>query len=414
MKKLKPIFNFEFLILNCGRFFNRLVRPSFSDLSCVARRAKLEARKLKNQRNSKPSESRFRLSACGFTLVELLIAVAILAIIMPAMVLLLTKTRQSFSADEMHMQLKACNEQTINRVHLSLASNRHIFEGDAAGVSFLGRVQLMAGTPPVLTGSKLPILMSSTTGSLSPNSTGFLPANIGNSIFFLAYDAPQTYLPGAGKPASITTAPATLIANNSSAAPQTVIIDLYRFYYYYLSTTNPHSASSFPSYGLVEWQSIQYADYGQVSGISDSTLMANVSQGLMNQGVSFVVDPTAGAPASLFYDLQSGAYPTSDTARSITQYRYTVFRTPGNGILSGGFWYGISPNSSLWTQQTAAPAKVPLYASASSAFPGGFEVGLSGPNAGREVLLRSVLVAKGSAPKVEVDDMNTVVEARDE
>lgn len=355
-----------------------------------------------------------KLEEGGFTLIELMISVTILALVVPAMILLLNKTRQAFSADEMHMQLRAGNEQALNRVHLSLASNKHIYQGNAQGVSFLGTVRFAPGAPPVLAGSKLPISMGSTSGSLSPNSSGFVPTDIGNSLFFLAYDAPQTYLPGGGAAPLITFAPATIVGANQSGVTQTVIIDLYRFYYYYLSSANPHTVSSFPAYGLVEWQSIQYADYQELAAISDPTLQPNVTTALLSQGVSFSVDTTATAPASQFHDILAGGVAgTPDASVSITQYRYSFFRTPGNGILSSGYWYGISPNSSLWVQW-ASPAKIPLYATASSSFPGGFEVGLSGTSAGREVLVRSVLVAKGSTPKIEVDDMNSILEARDE
>lgn len=356
------------------------------------------------------------LSEKGFTLIELMISITVLALITPAMLLLLSKTRQAFAAEEMHMQLRSINEQTVNRIHLSLGSNRHLYEG-GSGVSFVGLAQFVAGTPPVLGGSQLPINMQTSSGSLSPNSPGFVPGNIGNSLFFLAYDAPQTYVPGGGQPVSISFAPATLTAVNQNGVTQTAIIDLYRFYYYYLTPTDPHNGPALPAYSLVEWQSIQYADYSEVSGISDGVLMGNVSQGLLNLGIKDLVDPTATAPASLFYDLQTGGvYPKPNTTLKIAPYRYSYLtKTPyGTGILSSGFLYGISPNSALWTQQTAAPAKVPEYASASTTFPGGFEVGLSGTTAGREIMLRSVLVAKGAAPKVEVDDMNTVVEARDE
>lgn len=373
---------------------------------------------MKNMKWSFPG--RKGLSEDGFTLVELMIAVAILAVITPAFLLLLSKTQQSFSAEEMHLQLRACNQQTINHIHIRLSAAKHIYQGDAAGVTFLGRVKFAAGAPSTLSGSRLPIAMASSSGSLSPNSPGFIPGDIGNSLFFLAYDSPQTFLPiTAGGAAVSTFAPATIFATNGAGRPQTVILDLYRFYYYYLSPKNPYAMPQAPTYNLVEWQSIQYADYQQLSTIGDTVLLGNVNNGLRGKGVSFAVDTTASVPVSLFYDVPSGQfYPTADAPLTITQYRATYLTRMafGTGVFGGsGFFYGISPNTSLWgTAGGPRVAAVPRFATAANPFPGGFEVGLTGTSAGREVMVRSVLVAKGAVPQIEGDDLNTIIEAKDQ
>lgn len=375
-------------------------------------------RGMKNRKRNSPG--REGLSEDGFTLVELMIAVAVLAVITPAFLLLLSKTQQSFSAEEMHLQLRSCNQQTINHIHIRLSAAKHIFQGDATGVTFLGRVKLAAGAPATLSGSRLPIAMASTSGSLSPNSAGFIPGDIGNSLFFLAYDSPQTFFPitGGGAPVS-TFAPATIFATNGAGQPQTVILDLYRFYYYYLSPQNPYAMPQAPTYNLVEWQSIQYADYQQLSTIGDTVLLGSVNNGLRSLGVSFAVDTTASVPVSLFYDIPSGQlYPTADAPLTIAQYRATYLTRMafGTGIFGGsGFFYGVSPNTSLWGSAGGPPSvTVPRYATAANPFPGGFEVGLTGTSAGREVMLRSVLVAKGAVPRIAADDLNSIIEARDQ
>jgi hypothetical protein len=56
---------------------------------------------------------------------------------------------------------------------------------------------------------------------------------------------------------------------------------------------------------------------------------------------------------------------------------------------------------------------VPLYGQANSVFPSGFEVAIVGQSAARSVLLRSVLVAKGTMKSIVGDECQLVVSARD-
>ncbi len=373
-----------------------------------------------------PAPSR-PLNEKGWTLIELMLVTALIAIITPAITYLFSKVSQGMAADEMHLQLQTLNEQTMLRIHERLVAGRHLFQADSSGLSYVSYVTLgmSANTKalyPILAGTQLATDQPATgTGSFSPSLA--VSQDFGNSILVGNYDTPQTF------GTNIYNAPATATysaANNyvtygaaNGGGQATQVIDLYRFTYYYLTSDNPRTPHGVPTYGLVEWQSIQFADYNELANISDFTLEGNVITWLETPGnvsptdktyaVNFAWDPTATDPVTAFYML-SGGTANSVPPQALTEGYVTYLTRTTSGLLSNGFFYGVSPNSSLWS---SVPATVPEYAAASSSFPGGFEVGMSGNAAGVEVMIRSLLVAKGAAPKVVWNDQTMVNNVRD-
>src|SRR5581483_10008686 len=319
-----------------------------------------------------------RLSEKGWTLVELMIVTALIGIITPAMTLLFMKVSQGFAADEMHTQLKTLNEQTLLRIHDRLLGSRHMYQDDAnhSGVSFIAAVSLTGTAPAVLAGSRPSDSQPSTIVSLSPNS-GSLPASFGNSLFFAAYDTPQTVaLAGGG--ATTFSAPITVSGANvtysiyAGSLPATVIVDVYRFFYYYLTQTNAKKIPGVNTYNLIEWQSIQYADWYEINNTytQDGGLGQAVVNYLTKTGpanfpggpITMALDTSQVVPSTAFYQLANGSYPASPVANPvITQYTWTNLTRVSSGLLSNGFNYGISGNTANWG---AAPLKVPLFTTA--------------------------------------------------
>ncbi len=362
----------------------------------------------------------------GWTLIELMMTVAMIGIITPAITFLFVKVNQGMAGDEMHTQMRALNEQTQLRLHEHLLSTKHLFQNDAS-VSFLGPVTLgmSAATKtsyPVLTGSLLPIAQPSlgtgAAGSFSP--TQAVTADFGNSLLFAAYDLPQT-INNLSYTAPLTVSGATVTYSDGS--PATVIVDLYRFYYYYLTTNNDHPIRGANAYRLVEWESGEYADYRQISGITDSALQGGIAKWLATPGkadpniityaITTAYDPTQTNPSNAFYALTTSspylaASPTGTPA--LTEAKVSFLTNINTGMLSSGFGYGISPNSSTWGDD---PLTVPLYGLAvGTTFPSGFETGISGSGVGTVVLTRCALVAKGGAPRVVYNDSTIVTNVR--
>jgi len=340
---------------------------------------------------------------------------------------------QGMAADEMHNQLITLNEQTQLRLHERLAAGRHLCQNDISGNAFLTKVTagLSSTTTaqyPVLGGSQLAVGQPP---AAAPTPSGFSPTNaiqadFGNCLLFGAYDGPQTF----GNPLKKYNAPATVYGAGITygvGGAATVVIDLYRFYYYYLTSKNDMAIRGVPTYRLVEWQSIQYADYNELNDISDSTLKqevvnwlatpGNASPGNASLAVTAAWDPTANDPTNLCFYSLSAATSTASPVNpvSITEAGVTALTRVSSGILSHGFQYGIAPNSGLFAD---CPAAVPQYAVTGSSgsatlFPGGFEVGIAGNSAGRQVLTRCLLVAKGAAPRVVWNDQTMVHNVRD-
>jgi prepilin-type N-terminal cleavage/methylation domain-containing protein len=372
------------------------------------------------------SPRRFKLGEKGFTLIEVMIVTALIGIIIPAMTLLFLKMNQGMAADEMHTQLQVLNEQTQLRLHERLVAGRHLCQGNASGNAYLtkvtaGRSAATNATYPVLGGSLLAQLQPTTgNGSFSPVTA--TQANFGNSLLIGIYDAPQTF----GNLSNVYAAPASVFGASITYGPgfgggaATIVIDLYRFYYYYLTTANPKALKNVASYRLIEWQSIQYADYNEIQDISDLTLKQAVITWLATPGnpspgnaaiaVTCAWDPTGTDPTTAFYQLKTNGTAPPINPASITEAFVTPLTHVSSGILSGGFNYGISSNSSGWKD---APATVPQFGVANASFPGGFEVGISGTSTGREVLTRCLLVAQGGTPKIVWNDQTMVHNVRD-
>ena len=375
---------------------------------------------------------RLRLSDKGWTLIELMLVTALIGIIVPSITALFTKLAQAMASDEMHLQLLTLNEQTQLRLHERLIAGRHLCQNNASGTAYLTKVTagLSSGTAtnyPVLGGSKLPLVQPF---APVPTPNTFSPvyatrANFGNCLLFAVYDFPQTF----GNPMKKYAAPATIAGAGityGAGGPATFIMNLYRFYYYYLTSANPKTIRGVATYRLMEWQSIQYADYNELADISDGTLRQEIinwlaTAGNVNPGSSVAVtcawDPTASDPTSnAFYSLSAATSVASPiNPGSIAEAVVTPLTRITSGILSQGFSYGIGPNEAMFAD---SPADVPQYAvsgtsGAATQFPGGFEVGVSGNSAGRQVLIRSLLVAKGAAPRVSWNDQTMVHNMRD-
>lgn len=366
-----------------------------------------------------------RLSEGGWTLIELMLVMAMIAIITPAMTYLFAKVTQGMASDEMHTQLQLGNQALLNRIQVRMAANRHFFMADTSGgVSFLTRLNLSTA-PSTLAGTTLSQPQTSTTGSLSPNVSGFQPTFVGNALLFGAYDAPQTifYNTAGTAPKIATAVPMTVTGasvTDMNGEQQTIIVDLYRFYFYYLTSQVTKQLYDTTAYSLIEWQSVQFPDWTEIVNYNDSVLQGNILAMLKASGLTTAWDPTQTDPSQAFVTFGGASYGTASTGVTGVNGTYTIpMETYYNvtkvqpGILSTGFRYGISPNSANWK---SAPVQVPLFATGAGAFPSGFEVAAGSNSSGRQVMLRSVWVAEGAnGGKVRAvyNDINMVDEIAD-
>lgn len=342
-----------------------------------------------------------RLACRGYTLVELLVAVAAFAIVVPAVTLVLVQVRQGMSADEASNQLLQTNQRALNRVHLALGQSKRLFQEDAVGSAFRARLDL-SGCPPPAADGRLPVIESD--GVLAPEAgpSDFRPASFGNSLLFVKSEGSRE-IEG-------------LV--DSLGNTETLRVDVYRFHYYYLTEENPRGLRNVPSYRLVEWKSGPYVDKSQVDAVligavPDPFKHKNLVQALVTDPdapVTYLLNTGAAAVTAAFHEMAADGSVSAEPDHVVAWEDCEPVTRMVTGLTGNTYRYGISPNSASWPD---APKVVPRFAAPNGAFPGGFEVGVVGPSGGRKVLLRSVLVAQGAFPHPRGNDLTLVTAVRD-
>jgi len=326
----------------------------------------------------------------GVTFVEVIIASSILSLISLAVAPMFNVAQQGFTTSEAKISLRTESQKVINKIGHQLAESKRLFENTPASKAFLDRVQLTSPSTSLL-GSRLPVLEE--TASLSPGSSLFVPTSVGNSLFFASRIEPKD-----------------LTILNSSAVNVTVRIDHYVFNYYFLGVDNSQEIGGQSKINLWEWHSVEYTDYTQMNGISDSTKRENAVQLLISSGVTHAFDPSATDVDSAFYTLETDGSISGDSAHAIVQDTASEMVDILTGMMGSGFKYGVSPNTGgtfthLYT--------VPEFATASDNFPSGFEVVAVGPNSTRQIFLRLVLVSEGAFKGYISNGTTLLVTARD-
>jgi prepilin-type N-terminal cleavage/methylation domain-containing protein len=329
-----------------------------------------------------------RRSDGGYTLVELMITVAIVGIMTASIIPLFKLAQYGLSSGESRSSLKTVGENSVNRIVHQLEQCKRIFENNASDNAFKSRAQL-TGLPSALTGSALPIIEEN--GGISPSTTTFVAGGVGNSLFFAAIDQPVT-----------------VSVADSALVTQTLRLDVYHFVYYYLGTDSGYIQTT-RKINLWEWQSVKYVDYNQIVGIVDATEKTHALTALSAAGYPYSWNPSTTTVTAAFFTIAGGALtaaPNHDIPEASGKQLISIV----TGILGSGYAYSISPNTSASFQTSAT---VPLFATASGLFPSGFEVVVVGPNSARQVFVRLVLVAAGGFKNINSQATTALVSARD-
>ncbi len=368
---------------------------------------------------------RKKINQRGWTIIELMMVVAIVGLIFPALTALFTYCYQGLATAEMHLSLKQLNEQIMLHLHERTTSSKHMFQNNttSGGLNFIGQIQ-MGAAPASVSFSKLPQAQSGTTVTFSP-AAGAVSSEFGDCLFYAAYDVPQT-IGGVAYTSPLTVSGATV--KDTAGKAVTMNLDVYRFYFDYLTSAGDMKpVHDMTSFWLAEWQSVQFVDAFELEDINstDNTLFKNVISWLTTgsnfpsgQGITLAWDPTQTPMQNgtnfAFYDL-AGSAMTGNATQTILYQNWTPLSRTNSGLISP-FGYGISGNYSNLAGDPPPPS-VPQFApptSVANAFPGGFEVGLEGSNGSMEAMVRTLLVAKGNAKGVVWDNETSVNNVRDD
>jgi hypothetical protein len=360
-----------------------------------------------------------KINRRGWTIIELMMVVGIIGLIFPALTTLFMYCAQGLATAEMHLALKSLNEQVMLHLHERMNSSKHMFQNNASsgGLSFIGQIQ-MGAAPASVSFSQMPQAQNGTIVTFSP-AAGAVAADFGDCLFYAAYDTAQT-INGVNYAAPVTVTGVM----DSAGKSVTMNLDVYRFYFDYLSTAGDMKPIyNTTSYWLIEWQSVQFVDAFELADInsSDNTLYQNVitwlttSSNFTNgKAMTLAWDPSQTAMTNgssyAFYTL-SGHTMTGSASQAIPYQSWTPLSRTSSGLIAP-FSYGISGNFSNLAGDPPPP-NVPQYAAVNGSFPGGFEVGLEGANAGMQVFIRSLLIAHGNSRSLIWDNEESISGARD-
>lgn len=306
----------------------------------------------------------------GFTLIEMMLASIILSILVLAVAPVFNMTQRGFTSVEARNALKTSGQEAVNRLSHKMVECKRLFENTAVGNAYLALIQRVEA-PATLADSRLPSLEE--TGSVTPSSGTFVPASVGNSLFFASVDRPRD-----------------LTVNDSGGDTQIVRVDTYVFNYYFLSQDDSITIGGQPGRRLWEWHSGLYADYNQIVGITDATTQANVVAALQSGGIPVAWDPSSTSAGAAFHTLNANGSITLVGDPEIAE-RWAAEMIVIRRAATGSYRHGVSPNTGA---ESAHP--VPHFAAADDAFPSGFEIVAVGPNSARQVFVRLVLAAEGS------------------
>ncbi|MDD5260021.1 MAG: prepilin-type N-terminal cleavage/methylation domain-containing protein [bacterium] len=322
----------------------------------------------------------------GTTLVELMMSVTISGLIIFVAMSFFGRSHAVFTQVDVNNTMKTNGQREIGRLGRVISLNKRIFSGGSANdLAFLARINF--GSDPVpKASSKLPQI--SVSGVLSPNESGFDPQIFGNSLFFATFGQPVV----------------AINILDSSGAAHNVRIDTYSFQYYYI---NLSQNQAFRGQGgrnrLVGWHSQPYADYSQISRLTDTVEKENLVIYLYNAGYRFAWLPSAAQVTNAFFRINSNGTTPAHSTHLITKGSIEFPLDVVTGVSGWSFPVGIAFNSG---PSFAIKIPVPVFAQANNDFPGGLEIAVTGANTGRKIFMRLVLASQASTGLQSYEHIN--------
>lgn len=305
-------------------------------------------------------------SRAGYTLVEVLVSVAISALIMVAALVLISTSAQVNQQIEAQTDTTVMANEALSDLRWRLTSSRKLLDRSAQGDEYMKMLDL-DGAPPRYAATRLPRVEVSAV--LSPRAKEFEQDSVGNALLFAEVLEPFT----------------------DEASGRRV--DVYRFVYYYLSPRSGESLGGVKEVlDLIRFESVRYADFTQLDSLEGETA-SQVAGALLKEGIRYAWDvdaPTKGAFSQIGY---SGLV-RPPIARHVIERGNTEPAVLGVGV--GQASSGLRALTVARNQSPDFPiaADVPRFAEAGEdGFPAGFEVLVGGPTRGRKVLLRLVLAS---------------------
>lgn len=355
---------------------------------------------------------RFQKTASrGFTLLELMIAGSITLVLVGIASSYMYKSFETNQYIKVQGYMRDATQRFVYYISKELAQSRRVFSNNTSGNLFKDKLPItsmeksLAVFPTVRPNGSF---VQTQTCDIDAGSF-IWPLSMGNSIMFVKLDKTKS----------------------DYAFPSSVVqqkIDLYQFSLFFVknddTTLAPfdlwNSTPSLRPQYIVEWKSKYYADYSQfksymtyLSGSGNVARMAQVVSQLSGDNVIGLLDTTQTVPNDAFYNLTAVVAPTKKASsykieefyrrnpvllQSSQDLVYSVAYNKGSNFPIRSkvpMLYEASPSPNASTCGfSAQPTTAPAYGGPSSAFPGGFEIGITGPNSGRAVHINATFVGR--------------------
>lgn len=376
-----------------------------------------------------------RTRSRGFTLLEVLVTLAIFSVVMSISVSFLFQHWRTQRALMVQNYLRERTQSTLYVLSRQLSQSKRIFGNDTLGNLYRSQLPF-----PTAERDRIVLPTIRTTGALAPERTCdvfpdqyFWAPSVGNALFFVEN---------------------VEVFDDFDGLPLTHMIDLYRFNLYYVipdsgvrNIDHWNNPSQMPAQKLVEWHSELYADYNQFKRYLEDPLMVSSSDrdaaklALENRGVTalwdtkeetdkakfFVTmmsDPAVRTNKGNAYQIEEKIVLNALRLQSDQQNIYSIaYNRQPDGAQANYFpiktvvpaFFNANPTPDAGScGANALPATAPTYFSGpANAFPGGFEVAITGPNSGRSVLLNLTVLAQGNGKMTTEQNHQAVAYAKD-
>jgi hypothetical protein len=317
-----------------------------------------------------------RTAERGFSLLEATVTLLLLLITLALFYdMILGATRSGMFAESRN-DLSAIGQRVVNGIQKEINQSRLIFEENALGSGYRDLlVSGLSGGSTVWQNSRMPIIDQNTATLGADPGPNNIAARTGNSVILarqlspisIAYDHDA----------------------NSSTPDVNFLADRYEFQYYFLRANPGRNFGNFGYYlDLVRAKSEIFADYFQLNSVA--TNRAQLVQRLRAAApITMSWEPGKDA-GSAFYSLDNSGSLTPTTLNRFNVTATSLLPEFVGGRISGKMEYSVGLNSS-----TPIPIKdpIPLFATASSNFPGGLEFQIVGESGFRKAMTRLVLVS---------------------
>ncbi len=297
----------------------------------------------------------------GVTLLEMMIVLSLFSFMAYCVMSLVNSSMVLTAHSESWAGLTEWGQQGVNRISEDLPATRRIFNDDLRGNLYLAALEPPV-THPVLGGIHLPITKDP--GTFHADVVG--AEQTGNCLL-LCKQQPIF---------------ATVLLSGVTRR-----VDVYTIVFFYPSPVARPMGPYARSLILARWESIEFADYGELMSLTASDRAEVVSSLRTVRGVTWLWDVSKD-PNQAFYG--TNVFGIVDAVPTAT------FKPPGASNQNLIPHLGLGFASLAWnrTNATWIPQRVPMYAIANAVgdgFPHGFEVQVIGPTGSRTILLRLTL-----------------------